>query len=127
MAEDDPQTIKHGYAESMAHELQLRYPCCMQLKNESQPHECTELAKEIESSLRAGFKSLEDRLPKVKGGKYKLYVSMVVSAVNVLIDEDIKSGVRAASTRLKRQIANANKQEVAADSVPKRIKVESSE
>jgi len=125
MAEDDPQTIKRSYAESMAFELQLRHPCCMQLKNESAPHECTELAKEIESSLRAGYKSLEDRLPKVKGGKYKLYASMVVFAVNALVDDDIKSGVRAASTRLKRQIANMNKQE--ADSPAKKVKMESAD
>lgn len=126
MAEDDPQIVKQSYAESMAFELQLRHHCCMQLKNESAPHECTELAKEIESSLRAGYKSLEDRLPRVKGGKYKLYASMVIFAVNSLVDDDIKSGIRAASTRLKRQTANMIKQE-SADSAPKRVKLESSE
>ena len=50
-------------------------------------------------------------MPKVKGGKHKLFAWMVNNATNVLINEDIDDNIRAASNRVKRRLSNQIKQE----------------
>lgn len=122
MAEEDPKTIRSIYAKELAEELTKRHLCCMKLiEDGNNKHECTNLAKKLKSDLTSSFISVEDKLPRVKRGKHKLFAFLVVRAVNELISEDIDAGVRAAVTRKKRQL-NAAKQE-AAESAPKKVKV----
>lgn len=120
-AEDSLEVVKNAYANSLCQEIAQRWPCCMQLKKENEPeiHECTGIDKEILSFLQQCFHDIEPRLPKVKGGKYKLFNWMVVDAVRQLVNKDITDSKRAAATRIKRQ-NNQVKQE--RDTSPSRSK-----
>jgi len=113
MADEDPNTVRQVYASEMAEELKKRHLCCMALiADDSGKHECTGLAQKLKSDLKSSFISIEDKLPRVKRGKHKLFAYLAVAAVNEMISEDIDAGVRAAVTRKKRQL-NAVKQEIA--------------
>jgi hypothetical protein len=111
MADDSPEVVKAAYADSLRKELSQRHLCCMQLINGAESHECTEIGKEIESSMRECFLSVKARLPKVDGGKHKLFAWLCNDAINRLVAEDIDDCLRAASNRVKRRMSNQVKQE----------------
>lgn len=121
MADENPETVRRIYAEELAAELKNRHVCCMALiEDESGKHECSGLLKKVKSDLTSSFISIEDKLPRVKRGKHKLFAFLVAKAANEFISEDIDAGVRAAITRKKRQM-NSAKQEPT-EPAPKRSK-----